>query len=95
MKHVTVREALQAVADNPIPSDDEIQTRVHELLARSIYDIANRPEANKRGSLARANKARKILLERLVGRRRAGSHPATRTRVAVTFVDLTAGSIEQ
>ena len=41
----------------------------------------------------RANKARKMILDRLVGKRRAGSHPATRTEVRLEFIDLTAGAI--
>ena len=95
MAHVTIREALQAVADNPVMLTDEvIQVPVHELVCRTLFDIANRPDAQVRGSLTRANKARKMILDRMVGRRRAGSHPATRAEVQVEFVDLTAGALE-
>lgn len=91
-KQVSVREALQRVADNPVIHTDEIiQLPVHELVARALFEIANRPDASVRGSMSRANKARKMLLDRLVGKRRAGSHPATRTRVDLEFVDLTGG----
>jgi hypothetical protein len=90
MKAVTIREALQAVADNPRMIDDElIQVPVHELVCRNLFEIANRPDAAQRGSMTRANKARKMILDRLVGKRRAGSHPATRTVVEIDFVDLT------
>lgn len=95
MKPVTIREALQRVADNPVMLDDElIQVPVHELVCRGLFEIANRPDASQRGSMARANKARKMILDRLVGKRRAGSHPATRTEVSIDFVDLTGGVLE-
>lgn len=91
MKHVSIRQALQNVADNPVLATDEIvNVHVHELVARALYEIANRPDASQRGSMTRANKARKMILDRLVGKRRAGSHPATRTQVPIEFEDLTA-----
>ena len=94
-KQVSIREALQRVADYPQMLDDEvIQVPVHELVCRALFEIANRPDANQRGSMARANKARRMILNRLVGKRRAGSHPATRHEVPLEFVDLTAGAIE-
>ena len=51
MKNVTIRQALQHVADFPQPLDDEVlQMPVYELVARSLFDIANRPDASVRGS---------------------------------------------
>lgn len=95
MKTVTIRQALQSVADYPVMLNDEIiQVPAHELVCRALFDIANRPDAAQRGSMARANKARKMILDRLVGKRRAGSHPATRSEVQIDFVDLTGGEIE-
>jgi hypothetical protein len=95
MKTVTVRQALQNVADYPRMVDDEIiQTPAHELIARTLFDIANRPDASVRGSMSRANKARRMILNRMVGKRRPGSHPATRNEVEVEFVDLTGKTIE-
>jgi len=95
MKTVTVRQALQNVADYPRMVDDEIiQTPAHELIARTLFDIANRPDASVRGSMSRANKARRMILNRLVGKRRPGSHPATRNEVEVEFVDLTGKTLE-
>lgn len=92
---VSIKQALQQVADNPAMTDDEIiQHPVHELVARNLFEIANNPDANIRGAQARANKARKMILDRLVGKRRAGSHPATRTEVQIDFVDLTGGELE-
>jgi hypothetical protein len=60
-------------------------------VCRNLFEIANRPDAGQRGSMSRANKARKMILDRLVGKRRAGSHPATRNEVPIEFVDLTGG----
>ena len=94
MSNVSIRQALQQVADYPRPLDDDhLNMKVHELVCRTLFDIANRPDAAERGSMARANKARKMILDRLVGKRRAGSHPATRTVVAVDFLDLTGGEL--
>lgn len=90
MRSVTVRQALQQVADYPNPVDDEmIRWPVHEHVARTLYAIANDPNVRSRGSMTRANRARKMILNRMVGKRRAGSHPATRTTVAIDFMDLT------
>lgn len=95
MKIVTIRDSLQKVADNPVMmTDDLIQVPVHELVARALFEIANQPDASVRGSMARANKARNLILNRLVGKRRPGSHPATRTKVAIDFVDLTTQQLE-
>lgn len=94
MGQVTIRDALQYVADNPeIRTDEIIQLPAWELVSRTLFDIANRPDPNVRGSQTRANKARKMILDRLVGRRRAGSHPATRNPVQLDFIDLTGGEI--
>ena len=92
MNRITIKDALQRVADYPqMMTDEVIQVPVHELVCRNLFEIANLPDANTRGSMARANKARKMILERLVGKRRPGSHPATRTEASIEFIDLTGG----
>lgn len=94
MKSVTVRQALQYVADYPEPLTDEvINTPVYELVSRTLFDIANRPEASIRGSMARANKARKMILDRLAGKRRSGTTPPVKTGASLEFFDLTGGAI--
>lgn len=94
MKVVTIRQALQQVADYPQPLTDEvIQAPVYELVARTLFDIANRPDASVRGSMTRANKARKMILDRMVGKRRVGTRPATVKKVEVEFRDLTGGEL--
>lgn len=95
MKSMPIRQALQNVADYPVMVDDDVlQKPVHELVARTLFDIANRPDATERGSLGRANKARKLILDRLVGKRRPGSHPATRTGTELEFIDMTGSGKE-
>lgn len=94
MKIVTIRQALQHVADNPeLDTDVLLEVPVHELVCRTLFEIANQPDMRQRGSMARANIARGMILNRLVGRRRAGSHPATKTRAQLKFVDLTGEEI--
>lgn len=90
----TVRQALQYVADYPEPvSDDQLVLPTHELIARTLFDIANRPTADDRGSMRRANRARKMIFDRLAGRRRAGTEPMRATRTRITLVDLTGGEL--
>jgi hypothetical protein len=96
MKIVTIQQALQQVADHPAMSDDNlIEHKVHELVCRSLFEIANEPQIKVRGSLTRANTARNMIFTRLVGRRRAGSHPATKVKVEVDFVNLTGKAVEE
>lgn len=95
MAHTTINQALKAAAENPVPVTDVVlELPVHELVARTLIEIANSPDARVRGSMARATKAQRILLDRLVGTRRPGSHPAARKDDGIEFVDLTAGVIE-
>lgn len=94
MRSVTIRQALQHVADYPNPVDDEvINMHVHELVARSLFDIANRPDQAIRGSMTRANRARKMILDRMDGRRRSGTSPAARGGTPLDYIDLTGGEI--
>ena len=65
-----------------------IDTPVHELLCRTLFQVANGDGDSPR-ELSRANKARQVILNRLVGKRRPGTHPAQRESVQVTFRDLT------
>jgi hypothetical protein len=89
VKITSIRQAIQHVADNPeMKTDVLLDVAVHELVARSLFEIANGVRVDDKGSLARANIARNMIFTRLVGRRRAGSHPATEKKVSLTFVDL-------
>ena len=95
MKIVPIRQALQHVADNPeLNTDEIIALPAYELIARTLFEIANGGQASQRGSLTRANVARTMIFDRLGGRRKAGSHPATRKTDAIEFVDLTGKAAE-
>lgn len=95
MKVVTIRQALQHVVDNPVlRTDDMLSLPAHELVSRTLFEIANGAQISERGSMTRANIARNMIFNRLVGRRRPGTHPATHQRVELEFVDLTGGEIE-
>jgi len=94
MQKRTVREALQHVADYPQPVNDEVITmHTGELIARTLYDIANKPDANVRGSMARANKARRLIMNYLAGRRRVGTAPHQKQTATLRMTDLTGGEI--
>lgn len=89
MRHTTIRAALQRVADNPqANTDDMLALPVHELVCRTLFEIANNPMTNRRGSGARANVARALIFNRLVGKRMSGSHPATRKNTQIAFANL-------
>ena len=94
---VSVAAALKRVADYPtLPEDTSLlELPTHELVARALFDIANNPSTEVLGSLARATRARKILLDRMVGKRRPGSRPLDHQVTGLTFVDLTAGALDE
>lgn len=95
MANVTVRQALQAVADHPeLSTPDLTQMPVHELIARELFDIANNPDAAVRGSMTRANKARRMLFSRIVGTRRPGTTPVGGELASLEFIDLTGGALK-
>lgn len=94
MAEVTVRAALQAVADHPtMDTDVLLDVRVHELIARTLFEVANTPDERVRGSMSRANKARRMLMDRLVGKRRPGTAPAASGETELEFEDLTMGAL--
>lgn len=93
-KQVSIRQALQHVADNPVMKTDVmLDVHAHELVARTLFEIANSASASDTRAMQRANNARSMIFDRLVGKRRAGSHPATRRSTELQFVDL-AGEVE-
>lgn len=96
MEEVSIRDALQKVVDRPAPEADyaAIDAPVHELIARTLFDIANRPDSRVRGSMSRATKAQRMILNRHTGLRRAGTHPAAREAEGLEFLDLTKGVLQ-
>lgn len=90
----SIHDALTYVAKHPAPPANALDASVWELVGRSLFDIANRPDPKVKGSLARATKAQKILLDRMVGRRRPGTQPITGRAEGLEFDDLTRGAID-
>ena len=96
MANVTVREALQRAADYPVMLTDEIiDVPAHELIARTLFDIANKPDAKVRGSMARANRARRLIMTRLDGKRVSGTPPVEKKADSLRFIDLTKGELHE
>lgn len=89
MKHTSIKRALQHVADYPgLVDDDIMQMPVHELVSRVLFDVANSYDQTQRGSATRANKARKIILDRLGGKRMPGTDPVVKQEIQLQFKDL-------
>ena len=94
MKIVTIRQALQRVADHPeLTTDVLLDVPAHELVSRTLFEIANGARVGDTRSLQQASRARGAIFDRLVGRRKAGTHPAQRADVSVTFTEL--GAIDE
>lgn len=90
----TIREALVYVSNHPEPSGDPIDMPVWEHICRALYEVANNPNPRQRGSMVKATRAQGMILDRAVGRRRAGTKVAQRKSHQITFRDLTDGAIE-
>lgn len=91
MKHTTVRQALQRYSANPEPLNSlGIEDQVSTLVAATLFAIANNTRTKERGAKARGARARKMIFERLSGRRRAGTTPASAKETTIDFIDLTA-----
>jgi hypothetical protein len=89
-RHKSIADALQYVADHPVRSTDApIDAPVYELVGRALFQVATSPDQGVRGSLAKANRAQKLILNRMVGRRRPGTHPAQTQAEEIEFIDLT------
>ena len=95
MVNKTIREALQYVSTHPVPTVDPIDMPVWEHISRALFEHANNPNPKIRGALTRATRAQQMILDRMVGTRRAGSKPLSAKHAEVAFVDLTAGLIEK
>lgn len=94
MVNVSIQQALKYVADHPdFDPDDTLITPVWELVGRVLYQMANSPDPKKRGSMSRATRAQKMILNRMVGVRRSGTHPVARSEEEIQFIDLTMGEL--
>ena len=92
VKWKSIKEALDFVPKNPDWSGGtRVDSPVWESVARSLFDIANNPDTRVVGSVNKAIRAQKIILNRTTGTRRAGTHPAQRANVRLHMIDLTGG----
>ena len=96
MSHKSIPDALEFVAKHSEPSSDSaLEMPVWELVSRELFLIANSFNSKDRGSLNRATIAQGMLMDRMVGRRRPGTHPAQSKDTGIDFVDLTIGVIDK
>jgi len=94
-KHKSVKQALEYVAAHPeYPDIAPLDMPIWELVSRNLFEIANNPDARVQGSMARATRAQKIILNRMTGTRRAGTKPAVRDEIKIIFNDLTTQGLE-
>ena len=93
---VTIQQALTRVSEKweSARDMDMIGTPVYELIGFTLFDIANSGDVRVRGSIRRSTRAKKIIMNRMVGLRRPASRPITRENDGLEFVDLTMGVIE-
>ena len=90
---VTVSEALSLAVNSAGDARTPINEPVHLLIADALFRIANSPDPKKKGSVNKAILAQKMILDRLVGKRVAGTSPAVRQQAKISFVDLTVAGI--
>ena len=95
IKHKKIKQALEYVAANDWSTESRIDAPVWEHVARALYEHANNPDQRVVGSIGRATRAQKIILERTAGTRRAGTHPAQRSKSTIKFKDMTGGAISE
>lgn len=94
MAHVTIRQALEYVAENPaLKSDNLLVMPTWEAVARKLYNISGNPSKSTRGQ-QRAVRAQKIIANRLAGLRGAGTLPVHEEPDEIEFLDLTSGVLE-
>lgn len=88
VKSKTVQEALQYVSRHPVSTTPPIDMPVWELVARQLFEKAYTVGGTKQAQKD-ANMAQKIIFDRLVGKRRTGTHPAVRSQEKVEIADWT------
>lgn len=88
VKSKTVQEALQFASRHPQPTTAPIDMPVWELVARQLFDKAYAVGGTKQVQ-KEANQAQKMIFDRLVGKRRTGTHPAAPSTDSVEIADWT------
>lgn len=87
--HRTVKEALEYVSKHPVPTRVPIEMPVWELVSRQLFEAAHQVGGNA-VSMKRSVAAQKIIFDRLAGKRRPGTHPATsKVKRELKVLDLT------
>lgn len=76
IKHRTVKEGLEFVAKHPEPSTVPIEMPVWELICRQLFDTAEQVGGTA-VAMKRTATAQQIIFDRLAGKRKPGTHPAT------------------
>jgi hypothetical protein len=66
---------------------------IWELIGRQLFDIANFPDMKVVGSVNKATRAQRIILDRTAGTRRMGTNPAVQNANRLEMVDLTQGML--
>mgnify|MGYP003450424712 CR=1 FL=1 len=95
MKSKTVQEALAFVSRHPITTSAPIDLPVWELVARQLFEKAYTVGGTKQ-TQKDANTAQKMIFDRLVGKRRTGTHPAVTSEEKGVLDDWTkpAGEVD-
>ena len=86
VKSKTVQEALQFVSRHPTTTVPPIDLPVWELVARQLFEKAYTVGGSKQAQKD-ANTAQKMIFDRLVGKRRTGTHPAVSREEKVKIAD--------
>lgn len=89
IKHRTVKEALEFVSKHPTPTRVPIEMPIWELISRQLFEASHSVGGNA-VAMKRASTAQRIIFDRLAGKRRPGTHPATsKTKRKLEIRDLT------
>jgi hypothetical protein len=95
VKHLSVHDALQHVAEHPPKSfEPTVDAPVWELIGQVLFVHANSGDPRVRGSMGRATAAQKMIFDRISGRRRPGTHPAQVENEEIEFLDLTIAALQ-
>lgn len=88
-KHKSVRDALLFVEKNPgWPATPRLDMPIWEFVARNLFEISMSGDERVVGSIGRATRASRIIMDRVTGTRRTGTAPAQRADRQITFRDL-------
>lgn len=93
MKHIPIQKALEQLSNTGLDQELTLESPTHQHIAHALFTIANSPNPKVRGARARATRAQRLILDRMVGLRKPGSHPAQLKNDEIQFVNLTVPEI--